>query len=407
MDENIINDFLLKVPGARRSAQGLMIPLGDGGFFHVLGQHSAAEMDGLTDDESFYLAFCAKKEIFRLREIRSAHDYLLRLRANAIVDFPRLVRVMDARRAEYERTGRPWSLTHYYHSKDHYYKSYINLLQKADAKVVKKTPSGLIFANEVNAMCIRSLAGDVVVASECLEYFYYFMTIALYGESFDVEIVDRIDALLIAIRLVSGVEALDFDIDPRGRFDAEVERKVRQLVANQMKFTFGHEYAHLLCGHLAGPDVLVKLNGFDGVEDSRHRVRAYSHEIEFQADFFSLKNVSHNSDAFNAVAHGAFSVLIFLYFIDLVSGFCKLPKFSVSITHPTPRDRIEALHKIFGRKSPFTGEMLSDSIDVVERLAKLFEGRVLNSDRKDILTFYGSIYLSGYTDKLRRDRYDF
>lgn len=407
MDEKTISDFIFAIPGAKRSAQGVIIPTGDGGFFHVTNVHNAAALEGLTVDERFYLTFCAKKEILRLREIRNAHDYLLRLRANAIVDSPRLIRVMTARKNEYEKTGRPWSLTHYYHSKDHYYKSYIHQLRKENSKAVRKTPSGLMFTSEVNAMCIRSFSGDVVVASECLEYFYYFMTIAFYGQSLGVELADRTDALAIAVRLILGSESLDFDIDPRGKLDQELERKVIQLVDNQMKFTFGHEYAHLLCGHLAGPDVLVKLNAFDGGADSQQQVKVYSHELEYQADLYSLKNVEHNNDMFISVAQGALSVLIYLHFIDLISDFCKLPEFSVSLTHPTPKDRIEALHRQLGKKSPYSDNLLADAFDTATQLAEIFESRVSNSNREDLLTFYGSIYLGNYTEKVRRDRYDF
>ncbi|WP_322065783.1 M48 family metalloprotease [Burkholderia ubonensis] len=395
------------IPGAKRSAQGLIIPLSDGNFFHLTNIHHSGALEGLTPDEHFYLAFCAKKEILRLREIRNSHDYLLRLRANAIVDSPRLIRVMTARKSEYERSSRPWSLTHHYHSKDHYYKSYIDQLRRENAKIVKKTPSGLMFTREVNAMCIRSFMGDVVVASECLEYFYYFMTIAFYGESLGVEIADRLDALLIAVRLILGSEALDFDIDPRGNLNQELERKVNELVGNQMKFTFGHEYAHLLCGHLAGPDMLVKLHSYDGGADSQQSIKIYSHELEYQADLYSLKNVEHNSNTFASVAQGALSMLIYLHFIDLVSDFCKLPKFSVSLTHPTPKDRIENLHRKLGRKSPYSDDLLISAFDTAAQLAHIFERKVLNSSREDLLTFYGSIYLTNYTEKIKRDRYDF
>jgi hypothetical protein len=407
VNEKTISEFLSRIPGAKRSAHGVIIPTGDGGLFHVTGVHAAAALEGLTNDEHFYLAFCAKKEILRLREVGSAHDYLLRLRANAIVDSPRLVRVMTARRKKYEQTGRPWSLTHYYHSKDHYHKSYINQLRKEDAKTIKKTPSGLIFAAEVNAMCIRSFAGDIVIASECLEYFYYFMTIAFYGEWLGVELIDRADALIIAVRLILGSEALDFDIDPRGKLGEQLERKVIELVAHQMKFTFGHEYAHLLCGHLAEPEMLVKLNAVDGATGSQQKIKVYNHALEYQADIFSLKNIEHNLNAFNSIAQGAFSALIYLHFIELLSDFCKLPKFSVSFTHPTPKDRVEALHRSLGRKSPYSDEMLTDAFATADTMARVFEHRISSAEGEDLLAPYGSIYLPNYIDKIKRDRYDF
>jgi hypothetical protein len=182
---------------------------------------------------------------------------------------------------------------------------------------------------------------------------------------------------------------------------------VTALVAHQMKFTFGHEYAHLLCGHLAEPDMLVKLNEIDGIDASQEKIKVYGHALEYEADLFSLKNVEHNRDTFISVAQGAFSTLIYLHFIELVSGLCKLPRFSVSLTHPAPKERIYALHRSLGRKSPYSDEMLSDAFDTAAEMSKIFEHRILHAGRDDLLTFYGSIYLPNYTKKIKRDRYDF
>ena len=407
MDDEVINEIISKFPGTKRSAQGVVFPTGDGGLFHLTALHDSEALEGLSSDETFYLAFCAKKEILRLRELRNSHDYLLRLRASSIVDSPRLVRVMAARKKEFQKAGRLWSLTHYYHSRDHYHKYYIDQLQKENAKIAKKTPSGLVFSAEVNAMCMRSFVGDVVIASESLEYFYYFMTIAFYGGALGIKPIDRADALIIAVRLLLGSEALDFDLDPRGSLSVDVERRVVEMVANQMKFTFGHEYAHLLCGHLTEPDMLIKLNTFNDGVDNEQKIKVYNHDLEFQADIFSLKNVEHNYDAFVAVAHGAFSVLIYLHFIDLISEICDLPKFAVSLTHPTPKQRIESLHKNLGRKSPYGSQHLLDAFATSEKMVRLFKKRVASADREDILGFYGSIYLPSFTHKIKRDRYDF
>jgi len=407
MDEETINRIISTVPDAKRSAQGVVFPTGDGGLFHLLGIQDSAETAGLTDDEKFFVGFCAKKEILRLREMKNPHDYLLRLRANAIVNSPRLVRVMAARKSEYEKLDRVWSLTHYYHSKDSYHKSYIDNLQKGNAKITKKVPSGLTFSTEVNAMCIRSFVGDVVIASENLEHFYYFMTIAFYGQSLGIKFIDRADALIIAVRLILGSEALDFDIDPRGILDDTTERKVRQLVQNQMKFTFGHEYAHLLRGHLSEPDMIIKINAFPNTLENEQKLKVYNHQLEFEADIFAVKNVERDHNTFTAVSHGALSVLIYLHFIEAVSVFCKMPEFSVSITHPTPTRRIENLQKGLGSKSPLSEEMIADAFHTSKNMEKIFYHRVLKSDRDDILTFYGSIYMPSYTQKVKRDRYDF
>ena len=114
MDEEAIKKMLEEIPGSIRAADGIIIPAGDDGSFHVTGIFNKDELEGLTDEEHFFWAFCSKQEIIRLRSLRNAHDYLLRLRAMAIVDEPRAVRVMRRRRKEFTSKGAKWSLTSYY-----------------------------------------------------------------------------------------------------------------------------------------------------------------------------------------------------------------------------------------------------------------------------------------------------
>lgn len=407
MDESTVNKLLSAIPGAKRAAQGVIVPGDDGMFFHIFDVIDEKSLEGLTQDESFFIAFCSKSEILRLRELRGAHDYLLRLRAMAIVDAPRAIRVMRSRRKKFESTGRPWSLTHYYHSKDSYHKSYISLLNRSDAKAVKNIPAGLAFVPEVNALCIRSIAGDVVITSESLEYLYYFMTIAFYGEQLGIKIIDQVDALVIAIRIMNGSEALDFDIDPRGNLGHELERTLVNLVKAQMQFTFGHEYAHLLCGHLSTDNTPNEAKLTDNNSGLLRDLKIYNHELEYQADLFALKNIERNQDAFLTISQGAFSVLLYLHFLETVRKSCGLKELSVSSTHPTSLDRITNLHKNLGKRSPITEKKLDSQLAKSDELSELLDLRLKGADRTDLLTFYGSIYLSSYISRAKLDRYEF
>ncbi len=398
---------LLSIPGAKRASQGVILPMKDGGFFHVTNVHDQKTLDGLTQDETFFVAFCSKSEIVRLRELRGAHDYLLRLRANTIVDSPRAIRVMTAKRNAFEASGRSWSLTHYYHSKDEYHKSYVRILKREHAKALKGIPAGLALIPEANALCIRSLAGDVVVASEYLEHFFYFMSIAFYGNQLGIKPIDRADALLIAIRIMTGAEAQDFDIDPRGNLGHELERTIKSLVISQMMFTFGHEYAHLLCGHLALPDIQIEETSHEKSADLIKDLRIYSHDLEYQADLFALNNIKHDKDAYQSVARGGFSVLIYLHFLQEIGGLCGLRQFSVSQTHPNPRDRIITLHRNLGKSSPLKQEDIDGIFSVSEELSEILKQRLKYKTRDDIFSFYGSVYLSSYTPKVKSDRFDF
>lgn len=406
MDEAWIREVLSKVPGSKRAAHSVIIPGPDGESFHLQGVIPKDEMAGLTSDEAFFCAFCSKTEILRIRQLRSAHDYLLHLRAKAIVDSARAVRVMRARKRMFEQKGRPWSLSEYYHSMDRSRKAYVECLSRANAKKVRSIPAGLAYVFEANAVCINSLLGDVIVAAESLEQFYYFMTIAFLGENCGVEWADRASAVLIAMRIMNGAESLDFDLDSRGTLPREAEQRVESLVASLMQFTFGHEYAHILCGHLT-----VSERSFTAMPESAGRAevasyRTYSHDTEYQADVHAVKNVRHDAKAYSRLAHGAFLALFYLHALQELKQRVGLKKLPDSGTHPAPLDRIRHLFPKLGIGALAEERMLARYIGVLNELQQALDD-VMSHSRGDILTFYGSVYLPSYKGERQRDRYDY
>ena len=406
MEESKIRELLATIPGSKRAANGVIIPGEDGAFFHAVNVIKKEEMNGLTQEETFFVGFCAKSEIIRLRSLKTPHDYLLRIRAYAIVDKMRAYRVMLARKQKFTATGKPWSLSSYYHSKDHYHKSYINRLFSKDSKRLKRLPSGLAFIQEANAICIRSLLGEVVVVSESLEYFYYFMTIAFYGANFSIPVQDRSHALLIAARIMNGSEALDFEIDPRGSLPGEIERKIQELVSAQMEFTYGHEYSHHLLGHTDVPGTKLIAIHSSTNQTAPENMIVYSHDLEFQADLNALKKIEHDKKAFSLITMGAFSVFLYLNFLEEAHQALGIKRFSVSSTHPAPIDRLWRLHRCLGAKSPLSTPSLNECLEVSQELSKMFVADVKRG-RSDALTFYGSVYLPSYKNRQLIDRIDF
>lgn len=399
MNEEEISRLLQAIPGARRAANGVLLQTDDGNTFHVQGVLSSAETEGLNPDEHFFVAFCARSEILRLRAINNAHDYLLRMRAVAIVDSPRTVRVMRKRREVYETTGRPWALTHYYHSLDKFHKTYIDSLPRAQAKKLKSVPSGLLPITEANAACVASLVGEVVVVSESLYHFYYFMTIAVFGKNFEIATVDRANALLIAYRLMNQSEALDFDLDPRGTLPPKTEARLQALVFDQMQFTFGHEYAHYLCGHTSTTSVSLPGN--------QAAARSFAYDLEFEADIQAINLVRQTPSAAERVAHGGMFALIFLDLLYRLKGRHGLRPLPVSETHPAPIERLWALHRTLSSRSPMSSTAIEHSLSVCTQLVDAFSKLLEASLRADLLTFYGSVYLPSYTEKRKIDRIDF
>jgi hypothetical protein len=403
MDETKINE-LLKIRGARRAADGVLIDFDDGATFHLT--ESIALPVGLEPHELFFAYFCSLKEILRLRELRTGHDYLLRLRANAIANSPRAQRVFSKRQREYKNTGRPWSLTHYYHLMDRYHKEYIQLMPRSERKIVKSLPSGMALIAEANAICVRSFLGPVVMVSEGLEHFYYFMTIACYGNQLGVPFIDRMCALAIAVRIMNGAEALDFDLDPRGALPTATERATRSLVAAQMQFTYGHEYAHFLRNHLPSPFIEGTSTPPPGATYDPEAIATFEHEMEYEADLFAVRHIAHHGDVKERVARGAISVLVFLAFIEECATLHSVDKLRVYKTHPKSSERLKRLWQSLGKSSGVSEKEMNGCVATGEQLQDIF-GRFIEGQQPDLLTLYGSAYLPSFAGRPKRDRFDY
>ncbi|GAA0587219.1 hypothetical protein [Rhizomicrobium electricum] len=386
-------EYLLRtVPGARRAAQGVFVELPKG-FFHITHIRPSQELIKSVEDLDYY-QICTPKETARLREIKTAHDYLLMIRANAIVENPRLLRVMAARRQKWEATGRRWSLSDYYASLNRAPKRYVARLARAQQRTIRAIPYGFSAVREANAICMRSLVGDVITASEMLREFFYFVVLCLTGANRDIDIPDCSTAGLIALRIMIGSEAQDFDLDPRCSPHPRLEAEIRGQVDAMLEFTFGHEFAHYLLGHLNG--------GISG----ENCIEKHPRDDEFAADRGAVLNVS-EPKARRSMAEAAYMVFFALHLIDEVASVhSEVPRFSGSSSHPQPLDRIWSLHDVLGRAdAPRRGALLK-VLEVVARVKEMLLTHI-GAVRPDILTFYGSLYLEGLGGRLREDRIEF
>ncbi|NOJ40899.1 hypothetical protein [Bradyrhizobium australiense] len=392
MDEQKIRQALAMFPGARRAADGVILDGEDGSFYIT---DFGPKDEDLSFEEGLFVPFCSKTEILRLRALKSANDCLLRVRANAIADSARMTRVMSARRKLFEAGGREWTLTSYYHRFNAPAKRYIRLLPRRDRHIAMSVPFGFAPVDEANAICVRTLLGDVIILSEALREFYYFMTICIHGEKHGIELSDQILAGCIAVRIMNGSEALDFDIDPRGFLPPRTEARIRQFVDAMIEFTFGHELAHLLLGHLASNSPSAS------VQDAEFRT--YAHEEEYAADLHAIKNVTSKKQR-EALAVAAFNVFAYLHFFELVGAArSEVKMFSVSSTHPSPIKRLENLKS----QMPTRLDTPDQVTDVLTQYRDVLLQFLSRSGRQDLLTFYGSLYLPGLRGEVRQDRIDF
>lgn len=396
MEEDEIQKWLKEIPGARRGANGIIV--GDErGHFYIT--NVIKRDNGLESYEDFFDQFCAKKEILRLRSIRNAHDYLLRIRANAVADSARLTRVMAARRKRYEANGRVWTLSAYYDTLNGPPKRYLERLPRKLRKAARTVPFGFTPTLEANAMCFKSVVGEIITVSEALRYFFYFMTICFHGGHYGFDYGDQIDAALIAVRTMIGSESQDFDIDPRAVLPPHVEASIQRDVDSMIEFTFGHEFSHLLLGHMT--DAHDEAVGSEAL-------KTYGHGLEFAADNHAVIAIVNDDLARRRICEAGYHVFLYLHLMELLSdAHEEIPRFSVSKTHPPPLSRIDALHDSLAGRRVLSKVNIREMINQVRSLSEDISERIADQDRSDFLTFYGSIYLRALGGRIREDRVDF
>lgn len=391
------------IPDVQKAADGFI--LSDGDFsFHVFDTHPKELTEGLTHREFFYLAFCSREEILRIRNQKSASDYLLWLRAEAIVDSARAVRVFRKR----AQNKKNWSLAKYYESKHQLHKEYISEVAKNYRIKINRLPAGMAYIDEVNAMCINSDFGNVIAVSEALSYFLYFMNIAFWGESLGIHIRDASAALAIAIRTMLGHESLDFDLDSRGELPTHIHDTIQNYTDHQIFFTFGHEYAHHTLGHLSEAKIAnIKLQDIVHITESDCSIRCYqyAHRKEYEADLFAIKNINGNKEFKSSLADAAFLMFIYFDILENVYQFLALSS-GVSRTHPRPIDRLWKLRRKLNKKIGSSPQVIEANISLANSIKNVLTTEWLPF-HIDELEIYGSYYLPSYKKKVLQDRIDF
>jgi len=308
--------YLLTLPGARKAKQGVLLDHPDGGF-HVRGLVKVP--DDLPPEAHLYLEFCTEKETRRILEIKNSSDYLMKRRADAIADHPRLVRQITTKKDAWAKAGRTWSLTGYYNSLNNPAKAYIEKLPKRDRLRLNAVPYGFAPLNQPNGLCFRSLVGDVIIVSDSLRQFFYFWCLASLGDFYKLDLEQRVHALIIALRIMKGSEAPDFEIDPREKLASAVRAEVNADVDWMMQFTFAHEFAHYSLGDLDA-----------SVEPSTDEV-VFAHALEYAADARAIS--SHGLNGFRArkLLWAAHQVLLSFHALERFGETRNdFPSFSVS-----------------------------------------------------------------------------
>lgn len=366
-----------------------------------------SEISDISPYMSFHYPICTLDEIARIERPANSMDFLLSLRANAIADSPRLTRVFLSRRA---RKLSDWSLTSYFDRTPIEY--YLNLLAENDRMSCEDVAAGIGFLREPNGVCMRNPLGDVLIISESLKSFLYYMNAFIFYRE-DIPGEDAIACLMIAIRTMFMTEALDFDIDPRGDLPDKIHSECTALVSTQLGFVVGHEFAHHLLGHLDRGALTAVPRGVMPSDKEMDDVRYYSprQKEEFEADAGALLHVQDDTDAVLEMLNGATYFFLCLDVFYAVSDYIS-PKVRSAMTHPSPIDRIWALRKtIFANglveeEGTYSNEQMEEMIADVRELKDLLIKEFVPFNVEN-MEWYGSIYLPSFRKAELFDRIDF
>ncbi|MBD8683955.1 hypothetical protein [Pseudomonas sp. CFBP 13719] len=382
--------------------------VGDQFIAHLTGSYLKSEIEGLSENGKFFYPICTRQEIARIEAVSNVDDYLLKLRAETVVDDPRLARIFLKRR---DSASSSWSLTSYYDSYD--FEEYIDYLSAEHASECRNISYGYVLSRDPHGVCINTSFGKVVVLSEALRHFLFYMNAYFKGQLEGLDGKDTQACLLIACRTMLLTESQDFDLDPRGELPPQIRSYCNALVEDQVKFIIGHEFAHALLGHFGSAADSTSNPELFSVSRSGHCERFYTPRQyqEFEADAGSILHADYSDQGCSSILNAA--VLFFLY-LDLfyaVSDYIN-PPFNPSNTHPDPIERIKALRKTVleartaDMSTLYSEQDVEDWIKWVSNIKDFLVSEVLPFEI-DEFERYGSVYLPSYRTEVLFDRFDF
>lgn len=346
----------------------------------------------------FYRPICNKEEIERIFNIQNAQDYLLKLRADTIVDHMRLFRVYRNKAME---QGDKWSLEKSFIGY-HFINFKNNLPPDLKQKCDENITYGNIFSNEVNGFIFPTNFGIITTISDSMRYFTEFMNLGLLNFTEEVPQHVRLNALRIAIRVMLQTEALDFKMDPRGIIPEVIQKQMYHTYPFQAQFLAGHEYAHFLLGHLDNAKIeqmhLFKAM-FKSHEDYR-KIGAYtvSQKHEFEADLASINLPNYNDVEKQFVYEYALLWFAYLAIYEAVEDYLTPP--IGYQTHPSAISRYQNLLDKVPKYKGFNIKYYTKDLPKIIDEYKDFFIEDIGYNCDDYET-YGSAYLDAPNTKWR------
>ncbi len=300
-------------------------------------------MNDIELQKMFFRPVCNKDEIERIFNVLNAEDYLLKLRAETIVDHTRLFRVY---RNKALLNKNNWSLEKSF-DQSHFI-TFTQNLDSSDRKKCERITAGNIFSNDPTGIIFPSDYGPIITISDSLRFFFKFMNLALMDFGDRVPGYVHLNSLRIAIRVMLQTESLDFLMDPRGIVPKDIGEAIHSTIPNQMLFIGGHEYAHYLLGHISESNVSEKyiFNAILPTDENYKLIPVYnpSQKQELEADEKSILLPNYNNEQRKRLLESALLYFGSIELFKAVKDTIDPPKYNPPhplLTHPSPRDRYE------------------------------------------------------------------
>ena len=359
-------------------------------------------MDKLTIQKGFYMSLCSKEEIDRIFDVKNTSDYLLKQRADATIDSTRIHRVFLKRCLA---AGDEWNFNESF--EEIHFQNYKNCLEMSDFEEADKITAGFVFCDDPNGRIRKTEFGNVIMVSESLRYFLYFMNLS-YLHYDDIEVPEdvRNSAIKIALRTMLQSEALDFDLDPRGKIPKKLNIEVKLHTDRQLEFIIGHEYSHGFLGHLKSSKNIEVPMLSNNKQSSTNLVKIYSptQQNEFEADIDAIERPILSPDIREDLLARALFFFAYLDVFESVKEQIFPSGFHVK-THPDPIDRFWNLYNHF-KKSV---ELNDDNFEVILKNNNIIKESLQEDVATNIESYeiYGSIYLGSWRGKPLVDRVDY
>lgn len=348
-------------------------------------------MDDIEIQRQFFRPVCSEQEIDRIFNVHNATDYLLKLRAETIIDHMRLFRVYRNKAlADPVR----WSLERSFSTS--HFQRFLDSIDQDATRACSAVTFGNMFSNEPNGTIFTTRFGPIITISESLGFFLKFAHLSLMEFGSEIPQHVRFNALRIAMRVMLKTEAMDFYMDPRGILPRHIGKAIHAPISLQMEFIAGHEFAHYILGHLSPTSVAEKpiFRAITPSDEDYRPLPAFtlSQQQEIDADEHAILLLKGNRRHQEEVLDAALVWFGCLELYEAIANFMyPSSRPWIPSSHPTARQRLEHLLErvsIPSGQDQSRWKNLLKTIDVLKPI--LVEDVSMNIETYET---YGSVYL--------------